>query len=267
MASGESLKRYYLLDGIQLRADEHEQFERLAAIRVYADLGETAARTGPILLEHDTVSASLVAAIDEGRPRRYAVAELLSRASLTALGRHLLASRYLQLNEYSQHFLRYADTRVFSALVQVLTAAQLSMLFGPVENWRYLDRAGQTTAQPRPPVPSASGTIRLDQAQQRQLFRLAAPDQLLAEVLADEPELADRGSESELHFWTASSLEFLEQQRMRSFPLRLAVATVAVRTRGQALDDAAFVALVVHSFSRGTDVDALYDWNPTEARP
>lgn len=258
MGSVDVMNHYYLFDGVQLRDDEHAQLESVLAVRVYADLGETAARTGPILVEHDSVKPLLLAALND-KPR-HAVAELTSPVSLAALGRHLIAMRYLHLDEYSQHFLRYADTRAFSMLVQVLSVAQLSAMFGPIEQWSYRDRAGQPCLRRRPDAPPGQTPLRLDQAQQRKLFRLAAPDQLLAEVLADEPGLAEHGSDSQRHSWVASALDFLEQRRMRSFPWRLAVAHAAVRSRGKALDNPSFVDLVDETFSRGGETDALYNW-------
>ncbi|MGY1426568.1 DUF4123 domain-containing protein [Lysobacter sp. A289] len=268
MGSFDAMSHYYLFDGVQLRDEEHTQLEGAPAVRVYADLGETAARTGPMLVEHDATDPSLVAALNDARKPRHALAELTSPASLESLGRHLVAMRYLHLNEYSQHFLRYADTRAFSMVVQVLSAAQLSALFGPVEQWSHRDRSGRSRVLQRPDVAPGQTPLHLDQAQQRQLFRLAAPDQLLAEVLADEPALTERGDDSQRHGWVAGALDFLEQRRMRSFPWRLAVANAAVRSSGKALDDPSFADLVDQTFSRGGDTDALYNWeSPMETAP
>lgn len=261
MGSADIMGRYYLFDGVQLHDDEHAQLEGVPAIRIYADLGETAALTGPILVERDAIEPSLVAALHDTSKPRHALAELTSSASLPSLGRHLVVMRYLHLDEYSQHFLRYADTRAFSVLVQVLSAAQLSALFGPIEQWSYRDRAGQPYVLRKPDTPPGQTPLRLDQAQQRRLFRLAAPDQLLAEVLADEPGLVERGSDSQRHGWVADALEFLEQRRMRSFPWRLAVANAAVRSRGKALVNEAFAAKVESDFVSGASPDGLYSWN------
>lgn len=260
MASGDAMGHYYLFDGVQLRDEEHARLEGAPAVRIYADLGETAARTGPILVDRDAIEPSLVATLHDASKPRHALAELTSSASLASLGRHLVVTRYLHLDEYSQHFLRYADTRAFSVLVQVLSAAQLSALFGPIEQWSYRDRAGQPCVLRRPDTPPGQTPLRLDQAQQRQLFRLAAPDQLLAEVLADESTLAELGNGSQRHGWVAGALEFLEQRKMRAFPWRLAVAHAAVRSRGKALQDPSFAELVDHTFSRGGEADALYTW-------
>lgn len=268
MGSVDAMNHYYLFDGVQLRNDEHTQLEGASAVRVYADLGETAARTGPILVDHGAVEPSLVAALNDARKPRHALAELTSFASLESLGRHLVAMRYLHLNEYSQHFLRYADTRAFSMLVQVLAAAQLSALLGPVEQWSYRDRGGRPRVLQRPDAAPGQPPVHLDQAQQRQLFRLAAPDQLLAEVLADQPDLAEHGNDSQRHGWVAGALEFLELRRMRSFPWRLAVANAAVRSLGKALDDPSFADLMDQTFSRGGAADALYTWeSPMETAP
>lgn len=269
MDSVDAMSHYYLFDGVQLHDDEHTQLEAVSAVRIYADLGETAARTGPMLVEHGAIEPSLVAALNDARKPRHALAKLTSPASLESLGRHLVAMRYLHLNEYSQHFLRYADTRAFSILVQVLSAVQLSALFGPVEHWSYRDRSGRPRVLQSPPdVAPGQAPLHLDQAQQRQLFRLAAPDQLLAEVLADEPALTERGDDSRRHGWVSGALNFLEQRRMRSFPWRLAVANAAVRSSGKALDDPSFSDLVDQTFSRGGDTDALYNWeSPMETAP
>lgn len=268
MDSVDAMNHYYLLDGVQLRDDEHSQLAGASAVRVYADLGETAARTGPILVAHDAIQPSLVETLHDVRKPRHAVAELTSPVSLEQLGRHLVAMRYLHLDEYSQHFLRYADTRALSILVQVLNASQLSALFGPIEQWSYRDRAGQPCVLRRPEAPPGQTPLRLDQAQQRQLFRLVAPDQLLAEVLADEPALAERGNDSQRHGWVAGALEFLEQRRMRAFSWRLAVAHASVRSRGNALQDPSFADLVEQTFSRGGETDALYTWeSPMETAP
>lgn len=268
MDSADIMGRYYLFDGVQLHDHEHAQLEGVPAVRIYADLGETAARTGPILVECHAIEPSLLAALHDANKPRHALAELISPTSLSSLGRHLVVTRYLHLDEYSQHFLRYADTRALSALVQVLSATQLSALFGPIEQWSYRDRAGQPCVLRRPEGPPGRTPLRLDQAQQRQLFRLAAPDQLLAEVLADEPALVERGNDSQRHGWVTGALEFLEQRRMRSFPWRLAVAHAAVRSRGKALEDPSFAELVDQTFSRGGEADALYTWEtPMETAP
>lgn len=251
--------QYLLFDGVQCPADIHAQLERSAAVRIYEDLGAEAARVGPILAVSDTSLRNAALGVALGNPRRHALSELHSLASLATVAQHLLAVRYMHLNEHSQHFVRYADSRCLVALMEVLSNEQKATLFGPIEQWDSWDRAGDPISYRRPGAAASTGSLRLSTTQQRALFKLTAPDQLLAEVLADEPALAGHGSDYQRHAWVVAAMKLLEHHRMRAFPWQLAVANAAVRSYGKALDDRGFGEILEDAFARD-DVDALYDW-------
>ncbi|MFD0740115.1 DUF4123 domain-containing protein [Lysobacter koreensis] len=258
------MTHYLLFDGIQIMSTAlTPTLKAMATFRIYDDLGEEAADVGPILVESDVAVEAWVADPEPRAPLSYAISRLQSDAPLESLGLHLRAIRYLHLTSYEQHFLRYADTRVLTSLMQVLSRPQKQGLLGPIQRWTIKDRMGNNVHHEKSQSESVELPLKLTSAQQLELLRLSRPDQLLAEVIADDSALAEIGSDAERHAWAREALEFLEVHRARSFPYRLAVGSTAVRTSGRALQDPGFARAVVTSLETGVGAESLFTWSPS----
>lgn len=258
------MRTFLLLDGIQLGATD------IAALlphgeQVYEDLGEAAGLAGPVLIGSNDEIEHVAKHIEHATPGQFAIAHLQSDTGLEPLAAHLRAVRYFRPNSHEQFFLRYADTRVFMALMQVLEDAQKRSLFGPVFVWRLLDREGRPTSYVRPGGPSpSSAPLSLSRNQHLELLRMSRPDQLLVDICEDNPDLALVGTEAERHRWAREALEFVDSHRARSFAHRVAVGSVAVRTRGAALSDPRFAEALRVSLARPDGANQLHEWAPVE---
>ena len=259
------MRTYLLLDGIQLGATDIAA-HLPGGKQVYKDLAEVAGLAGPVLIEsHDEIER-LVKHVEHATPRRFATAYLKSETGLESVAVHLRAVRYFRPNSSrEQFFLRYADTRVFTALMKVLDGAQKRALFGPVSVWTVFDREGRSVGYLRPDGPlSSSAPLSLSNNQHLELLRMSRPDQLLADVIEDNPDLARVGSEAERHRWARKALEFVESHRARSFAYRLAVGAVAVRTRGEALSDPGFIEAFRASMTKQDGANQVHEWAPVQ---
>lgn len=254
---------FLLVDGAQLAADQGlaARLSRLHCEHVYADLGDPAARMGPVLTvaDHDLTLEAIQ--WECGPPRRHAIASLDCNVGLAQLARHLRSVRYVHLQERRRHFLRYADTRTMQHVMQVLTPAQIAGLFGPITTWQVRDRNDASLVFKKPSVGAAPQPLRLSPSQGRNLLDLSRPDQLLADVVEDDPALATVGREGQRHAWMAGAWRFLEDHRWRAHSIRLAVGHVVLRTSGAALNDAGFLRTVELAADRG-DAEMIYSWSP-----
>lgn len=259
---------FLLVDGAQLAADEDfaKHLSDRRCEHVYADLGDPAGRMGPIVTVADQSLMCEAADWESGPPRRHAIACLDSSVGLTELGMHLRSVRYVHLHERRQHFLRYADTRTMQGLMQVLTPAQSAGLFGPVSTWQLRDRDGAKVVFEKPAVAPAPQRLRLSSAQGQRLLDISRPDQLLADVLEDEPAFAEIGNEGQRHAWMAQAWQLLEENRWRAHSTRLAVAHTALRTSGAALNDDGFLH-VLRSAAEWGETEVIYSWSPATPEP
>lgn len=253
---------FLLVDGAQLATDQWlaARLSRRHCEYVYADLGDPADRMGPVLTlaDHDlTIEATQW---ECGPPRRHAIASLDCNLDLADLATHLRSVRYVHLQQRRRHFLRYADTRTMQHVMQVLTPAQIAGLFGPVNTWQLRDRNDASLVFEKPSVGAALQPLRLSPSQVQMLLDLSRPDQLLADVLEDDPALATAGSEGQRHAWMAGAWRFLEGHRWRAHSIRLAVGHVVLRTSGAALNDAGFLRTVELAADRG-DPEMIYNWS------
>lgn len=255
---------FLLLDGAQLEAKggTEEILGDRSCRRIYDPLGEAAARMGPVMAEADAELLDAAVAWEMRRPRSHAISRIEATVGSVQLARHFWSVRHVRLTEHRQHFLRYADARVLENLMQVLTPGQIAHVFGPIQRWEILGRDGGRIVLVHPGVPSAQGgALRLSEGQGRELLRLSRPDQLLADVLEDEPALIEKGGAAQLHVWAQQALRFLEELRIWSPPLQLAVGNAALRTSGAALGDPSFGDAVRTAAERG-DMAPLYTWKP-----
>ncbi|GAA3927230.1 DUF4123 domain-containing protein [Luteimonas lutimaris] len=254
---------FLFLDGAQLetKGGAAEILGDRSCRRIYDPLGEAAARMGPVIAEADTELLDAAVAWEMRPPRSHAVSRVEASVGLSQLALHFWSIRHVQLTEHRQHFLRYVDTRVLENLMRVLTPRQVAQVFGPVKRWEIRGRDGGRIVLEHPGVPSAQGALRLSEGQGRELLRLSRPDQLLADVIEDEPALIEKGDAAQLHVWAQQALRFLEELRMWSPPLQLAVGTAALRTSGAALGDSSFGDVVRTAAERG-DMEPLYAWKP-----
>lgn len=256
---------FLLVDGAQLAAGQGlaARLSGRPCEHVYADLGDSAGRMGPVLTVADQDLMDEASEWECAPPRRHAIASLDCDIGLAELARHLRSVRYVHLQERRRHFLRYADTRTMQHLIQVLTAEQLSGLFGPISTWQLRGRNDVTLVFEKPSAKASPQPLRLSPSQGQKLLDLSRPDQLLADVLEDDPTLATIGSDGQRHAWMAGAWRFLEDHRWRAHFTRLAVGHVVLRTSGAALNDAGFLRAVESAVDRG-DAEMIYSWSPPQ---
>lgn len=257
------MPHFLLLDGAQLetKGGFAEILADRASRKIYDPLGEAAARMGPVVVEADPALLDAATAWELMLPRSHAVSRLDASVGLAQLAGHFWSIRHVRLSGHRQHFLRYADSRVLENLVQVLTPRQLARVFGPIGRWETRGRDGGRIAFERPDAAPAQGSLRLSEGQGRTLLRLSRPDQLLADVLEDEPTLASSADAAQRHAWAQQALQLLEELHLWSPPLQLAVGNVALRTAGMALRQQSLREAVRVAAQRD-DMEPLYAWNP-----
>lgn len=111
---------------------------------------------------------------------------LASPLTLDELARRLTTRLEAKLPDSVNVMLRYFDTRVFAALMNVLDDAQKTEFLSPASQWWYLDRRGalQTIAAPFAPHDTFVSPLILNTIQQNRLIDASEPDQI-AELLQD----------------------------------------------------------------------------------
>lgn len=125
-----------------------------------------------------------------GRPMFSILASPLTFAQLAA---HLVHFTQIRLPPDDQEYLlRFADTRIVPTLVEVLSPAQSSRMFGPIYFWRYLDREAKWTGIPSSDTMNiADGSLlRLTEAQLDAFERATMPDMFIAQLCQEFPEFA-----------------------------------------------------------------------------
>lgn len=118
---------------------------------------------------------------------------LASPLTFTQLAAHLAHFTQIRLPPDEQEYLlRFADTRIVPTVVQVLSPAQRSQMFGPIHFWLYLDREAKWTGI------SSEGTtniadgplLTLTQAQLDAFERATMPDNFIAQLCEEFPGFA-----------------------------------------------------------------------------
>ncbi len=145
MTAKSTPNRWWLIDGALLnQAPEHSDALRevTSAATLYADLGEEAARLGPLLVSANDSTSKIIQQWKKTQPTACFGCNLLHTSANNAqLVQHFHAIRYVRpaRNITKRFFLRYADNRALAALVPTLNDKQRAKLLGPITHWQWHD--------------------------------------------------------------------------------------------------------------------------------
>ncbi|WMJ69513.1 DUF4123 domain-containing protein [Stenotrophomonas sp. 24(2023)] len=201
------MPRYAVIDSAQ-RPHFDERLSRLGARYCSLFEGHAEASLGDIaalLVEYpDTgtdASPALAAEIARLAADRPAVSLYWSALDLQALARHFRAFHLARVPEKggSEMLLRWYDTRILPALMDVFTPAQRAALLQGIQRGQYYDRFGDLHALDCTDLPDgelpALPPLQLDPAQYQALLEACEPDVVIAQlrrVIPDEMRRLDR---------------------------------------------------------------------------
>ncbi|CAG9194146.1 conserved hypothetical protein [Paraburkholderia tropica] len=255
-----SPNRAYLFDGALLRehGESLDALQTTQAIYLYRDLGDEAAAVGPILVpDTQAVQAFANRLVNAEDSRRFTASLLISRVSLASLAEHLSRLRYVETTHEAprRYFLRYADTRVLSALRQVATPEQQHDLMADVERWVWVtpDKAFLELRRDIEWNGTSSGLpLQFTPEQLTRFIRQGRYHELLQATLDHCPESATLGTLGERHEWTRQASEWVRAQDIRDAGIQVAVNESAWRTRGAAMASDEFVSVVREAVQEGS---------------
>lgn len=169
---------------------------RPGAFNLLNHLSGAEERVSPLLVELPTNPEGRRRAIAyllkqcNGRPMFSILASPLSFTQLVA---HLAHFTQIRLPPDEQEYLlRFADTRIVPTVVQVLSPAQRSQMFGPIHFWLYLDREAKWTgilSEGTTDIASDS-LLTLSEAQLDAFERATMPNNFIAQLCEEFPEFA-----------------------------------------------------------------------------
>lgn len=254
---------YFLFDGaLLLDTPVHaELFAQPHAVKLYADLGESAAAVGPLLIPATSAVGALAQTLATGESaQRFASSRLICPRGIDVLAAHLHRLRYLhgQQIDSPRYYFRYADSRGFAALWNTLPPEQQTGVLGPVESWEWLDPSGRFIMARH--APNAAGDLlplRLQPAQWNQLLEPARIGELLAMTMQAMPHLARRGLLGQHYAWTRSAYRWLHRHRFDEPALQVVVNAAVWQTDGAVIDQPVFEGFVRDAKRRDQIEDIL----------
>lgn len=191
------IQTVWLLDGAALTDEEMNMLCRQAQHHfVYDHLDHTDhRRMGPLLIAECADVLEIIATLKGDPVRAWSVSKWTSPMPWEELVQHARELRYIRTADGQRFYLRFADSRSFASVWDVLTERQQSRIMAPLSSWEYSDRKGKavklahTAAMPFESIPVS---LSLNQKQLNLLLDLIWPDQLLAGWLEDNPTLQGR---------------------------------------------------------------------------
>lgn len=230
------------------------------AVALYGDLAPQAAAVGPWLL----AGADLQALRALELPFRYGAAIVQWQGELSIAIQHLRAMRTVTLQGGERFYLRFADHRPFQAVLSMLRKPRRARLLGPFEGWTICDRYDQIVdlaagLPARADTSASNPLLHLTNRDMDTLQDLQLPERLSAAVTElQEPGLQPGTNPTQFQCIEAAAA-YARTNGLTSWPLLRAVALLAVRTGGAALQTVAFGETVLAARERG-DAQPVLDW-------
>jgi hypothetical protein len=221
----------WLFDAGALSAEEVERLRHIPTTQwLYDHIGDAQAEAlGPVLAPPEAAVQTLAAQIGQDAERAWAVNRLWTDASLAALARHLRSLRYIHTQDKQRYYWRFADSRCLTALWQELTPRQQSTVRGPIHGWQFLDRecAPQHLELTHVPAVQAAShpltALRLTDQQLSGLLDTVWPDQLLASIREQRPDIAGHLSPAAQHRCAQAVSDWLRQVGEDRYPIQQTV--------------------------------------------
>jgi hypothetical protein len=256
---------YLLFDGALLHGTEAHRWllGEARAVPIYADLGETAAGVGPLLVpatpEAQTLAQHLATS---GTRYRYACNRLRSRQSDDEVVLHLQQVRYLLsgADASPRLYFRYADGRALSSLWPALSQRQRACLLGPIESWESTDYSGQVIREPgqklQPEEVYNFTPLHLQPEQWHQVLEADRTAGLHERTLTDALHFDLPGLVPDYPL-TAQAYEWLRQRKIAEPAVQTAVTAAAWKTADLALLASPFEPLVARACENGAVAPVL----------
>lgn len=252
------MNRFYLFDGAILceHGEDVDVIRSTEATHLYGDLGEEAARVGPVLIpETPVVLAFANHLISSEDSRRFATSLLFFGGHQSVLAGHLSQLRYLHTSHDNarRYFLRFADTRVLDGLSRVLISSQIHALLGCIRRWVWV-APDKTFLEFKTPVDeraSAGLPLQLSTEQLSGFLRQGRYHELLNATQIQRPALNERGNLGERHAWTQQAHCWLEEHKIQHGGIRVAVNEATWRTQASVLAADDFAAVVRQAAKEG----------------
>ncbi|MDE1716431.1 DUF4123 domain-containing protein [Chromobacterium amazonense] len=173
----------------------------------------------------------------QGRPMLAFVASELDAQALCDAWQRCLQ---VETDDRQGYLLRFADTRIASALPQALHPASWQRLCAPLRQWLIVDRVGNiqplTLPQERTPANEEDPWV-LSDGEMAALLQESLPDTLADQLHDHFPELLPP-SGAQLHGWLQRAGQQLAEQGVENAPDQLTLAVAVCLSRGRLLDDA-----------------------------
>jgi hypothetical protein len=138
---------------------------------------------------------------------------LASILSIRPMATRLATRLDVRLSENMDGMLRFFDPRIFEQLIHVLSPEQAHVFFSPAEKWWYVDRAGKLCSihTEFDVDEKFEAPLELSDAQEFQLLDGSEPDQVLALLRENAPNLMSRLSFSDQYEFP-TQYEFVVRQ-------------------------------------------------------
>jgi len=254
----QSLSTYWLIDAGGLTDDERRAIDALeSGYWVYAQAGLPEAKhLGPVLLQDTPQVADVAQQVLQDLDRCWAVAQWHSAADWRALTQHAHHLKHLKTADQQRFFMRFADSRCWLALWPVLTTRQQAQCMGVLASWVCHGRDGQTITLSHAHEPKwmSSQPLVLTDPQLASLLEACWPDQLLADTLAQHPDLAAERSGAQRHAVAVKVCQWLRAHQEDRYPVEKAIMWHALRHARPEWTDAQWQAHLHAAHQDMTDV-------------
>ncbi len=247
IGSTEGLHWSALVDG----AFDHGADPFAAAVSRYPLYGESGAlrdllSASPYLLPLDGLAGeeqhAMLSALGrhcQGRPMLSFVASWESPERLAQLWQPCLQP--VVEGDDTRFLLRFADTRVLSALPVALGPAAWAHLTAPVAQWHLVNRAGLIETLPlgghrTEPEAHRSGPLKLTQDELDRMVDAAMPDALLDALYRQAPGILAAAEPVQKHQLVAQAFALARQHRIEAMPDMLLLASYALATGESGLE-------------------------------
>lgn len=221
----------YLMDAGALSSSELALLRQRDDVQwIYDHVGDPQAEAlGPVLAAPAPTVQDLVEQVSRDPERTWSVGSLFADVCLKQLAQHLRSLRYVHTRDGQRYYWRFADSRCLTALWQTMSASQQTRAQGPIQRWQYVDRDGSHQQLALSPTTSghvdrvAGGALVLSDQQLARLLDTVWPDQLLASVLEQRPDLAGQQTPAVRHHVARQTCVWLAQAKEDRYPIQQSV--------------------------------------------
>lgn len=238
---------YFLFDGALMHGTPEQSWlnEQPQAIHLYDDLGEEAAKVGPVLLPAVQAVGDFAQSLAiSNSALQFAGNRLICHQPVGHLKEHLRRLRYLLAGDAQRYYFRYADSRALAAVWFALTPLQQASTLGPITSWEYINRDGGliciTASNSRPDHSPPTPPLTLQPAQWHAVLEAGRVGELLDDTVAMAPPTALVHSPARRFAWTRKTYHWLRKIGIADTALHREANLVVWLTEGLMLNESLF---------------------------